>query len=179
MKEHLIALIGSVLLFTAANAHGQTLNLVTEPLPSNLFAAGVGVNAGQNKAGVSAICHAVEGLNYVCLESKFSGSTTANTVEYKRVLFARGGFVLAGNVNAGVATGADSGTGGAFAAGGAVLVNLGRFRFPKDYWFGVSGAWDKRNVDSLVESVKAGKVTTALKPFGAAGTYYLFVGRSW
>lgn len=176
-NAHRLASVWAVLLF-AVTARAQ-IQLIEGPLPSNFFAAGAGINAGSNKAGVTAICHAVEELNYLCVESKISGSTTANTIEYKRVLFSRGGFVLAGNVNGGIATGADSGTGGAFAAGGAALVNLGLFKLPKDYWFGVSGAWDKRNVDALVESVKAGRVTTALKPFGQAGTYYLFVGRSW
>ncbi|MCU1328326.1 MAG: hypothetical protein JWN34_3696, partial [Bryobacterales bacterium] len=122
-------------------------------------------------------------VNYLCAESKFSGSTTANTIELKQVVFAKSGFIAALNGNAGVATGADGGTGGAFAAGGALLYNISRLpvlRSRPGLYLGFSGAWDKRDVSEFVTGVRSGPgLRSSLQPFASRGNYYFFLGKAW
>jgi hypothetical protein len=155
----------------------------TTTLPANFAAFGVGVKSGSNLNGASAICHAITAVNYLCAESKFSGSTTANTIELKQVVLARRGFVAAINGNAGLATGADGATGGAFAAGGALLYNISRLpplRSQPGLYLGFSAAWDKRNVTEFIDGVRSGPgLRASLQPFATRGTYYFFVGKGW
>jgi len=155
----------------------------TKELPANLAAFGVGFKSGTNLNGLSGVCHKVATLNYICAESKFNGSTTANTVELKQVVLAKQGFVVAINGNAGVATGADGGTGGAFAAGGSVLYNVSRLkplRAKPGYYMGFSGVWDKRDVYEFIDGVRTGPgLRASLHPFASRGNYGFFIGKAW
>ncbi len=150
----------------------------TENLPHNFAAFGVGLKSGTALTGLSSLCHDITILNYVCVGSKFNGSTTANTVSLKQVIFAKQGFVVALNGNVGLATGADSGTGAAYAAGGSVLYNVSRLPILKSkpgYYLGFSGEWDKRDVKEFVSA----RTTAALRNFGSRGVYGFFVGKAW
>jgi hypothetical protein len=166
-----------------ASAAGWIQSGVLKP---NFALFGAGLRSGSTLTGVSGICRAVGQYNYLCAETKFAGSTTANTVELKQVVLARSGFVVAINGNIGVATGADGGLGKAVSAGGAGLYEVSRIRslhLPPGYWVGVSGAWDKRDVTEFVNQVRASGtaqgVLGALRPFGSRGVYTFFAGKSW
>lgn len=153
------------------------------PLPANFVAFGAGVERGSQLNGSSAICHAVTLTAYTCAKTKFSGSTTSNTVELKQVVLSRYGFVVAVAADAGLATGANGGIGGAYQVGGDVLFSLGKlpvFKKNPGYFIGFEPGWDKRNVQTFTSSL--GTVATArsaLKPFVSQGTYTFFVGKGW
>ena len=156
----------------------------TSTLSSNFADFGVGIQ-GNALNGLALYCHSVGPVNYVCAKTKYSGSTTSNTVEGKQVLFARGGVIGMINGSVGVATGANAGVGGAYTAGGMVKFDVSRvpihfLQTHKGYFVGVMADYDKRDVSTFVGSLGTVQgLRTSLKPFVTSGDYNLTLGKQW
>jgi len=169
---------------TVTSLFGSLGNFINPdtPIPAHgLFV--FGGNQGENLIGGFSICATASTLNLICANTSHVGATTAETIEGQQILIAQHGFVGFINGDAGIATGANGGTGFAAQYGGGGAYNISRLPFLKPhpgYWLGVRAGWDKRDVYDLVaaSSTVAG-AKAALVPFAKKTSVQFFFGKTW
>lgn len=149
--------------------------LAADP-PSHFTGAGMGFQdtGTPRTSGWFVTCVQTIPNLYACLANDYAGGNTSTRAEAHQLLKRLGTCSILGTIGAGAATGASTGVGGSYDAGGVVACEIPqRIIRHAGIYATFSGSWQKNNV------VTAPDVGTALRAFGQQTVWRFGFGKGW